>query len=432
MRVSTVQAVATSSALPGPVSPHGRRACDQELLLATSAVVPVTLPAARRFARRAVHPTPLLSCGVRSSFSVSGEGVAAIARLHQASRALCQQRSHAAHPARTRALCAKGRASVTTASRCAQVGVSSQPARRRTAMPGPPGLGSLAPRAGRCLIGRRAGIRSAGHPLRFYIRPHFAKWPPVAALKLRLMSPTAARPRGFTKQALCKVSFAGAGGGVAPGHQPGAARTVGVSGLRPCILCVPPPTPPGPRRCAAWAPARRLPVRPPRGLPHPARLTSMGSAQKSTARLPSARRNRENQRMPLPRIKTFCTATCKATGVACLNPAAFGMPVCRYHGARKPESVARGKAHGQFIHGRAQSGSHGSLPGGFDQAEGAGRLGLQDRSVARAANTGPAAEVKRVTWVCRVTPRSGLIQMLRCVVRALTGTDNSCNRYGCP
>ena len=61
--------------------------------------------------------------------------------------------------------------------------------------------------------------------------------------------------------------------------------------------------------------------------------------------------------MPLPRIKTFCTATCKATGVACLNPAAFGMPVCRYHGARKPESVARGKAHGQFIHGqRSQAG----------------------------------------------------------------------------
>ena len=229
---------------------------------ATSAVVPVTLPAARRFARRAVHPAPLLSCGVSSSFPVSGEGVAAIARLHEASRGLIEQRSHAAHPARTRALCANGRASVTTASRCAQVGVSSQPARRRTAMPGPIGLGSLAPRAGPCLIGRRAGIRSAGHPLRFYIRPHFAKWPPVAALKLRLVSSTAARPRGFTKQALCKVSFAGSGGGVAPGHQSGAARTVGVSGLRPCILCGPPPTPPGPRRCASWAPARRLPVRP--------------------------------------------------------------------------------------------------------------------------------------------------------------------------
>jgi len=28
------------------------------------------------------------------------------------------------------------------------------------------------------------------------------------------------------------------------------------------------------------------------------------------------------------------------------------MPVCRFHGARRPESVKRGSAHPQFIHGR--------------------------------------------------------------------------------
>jgi len=50
-----------------------------------------------------------------------------------------------------------------------------------------------------------------GHPLRFYIRPHFAKCSPVTALKLRFVSPTAARPRGFAKQALCKVAYAGVG-----------------------------------------------------------------------------------------------------------------------------------------------------------------------------------------------------------------------------
>ena len=50
-----------------------------------------------------------------------------------------------------------------------------------------------------------------GHPLRFYIRPHFAKCSPVTALKLRFVSPTAARPRGFPKQALCKVAYAGCG-----------------------------------------------------------------------------------------------------------------------------------------------------------------------------------------------------------------------------
>ena len=35
-----------------------------------------------------------------------------------------------------------------------------------------------------------------GHPLRFYITPHCPQCPPVAALKLRLVSVTAARPSG--------------------------------------------------------------------------------------------------------------------------------------------------------------------------------------------------------------------------------------------
>ena len=50
-----------------------------------------------------------------------------------------------------------------------------------------------------------------GHPLRFYIRPHFRKCSPVVPLKLHLVSPTASRPSGFPKQALCKVAFAGTG-----------------------------------------------------------------------------------------------------------------------------------------------------------------------------------------------------------------------------
>lgn len=47
-----------------------------------------------------------------------------------------------------------------------------------------------------------------GHTLRFYITPHFAKCQPAASLKLRLVSGTASRPAGFTKQALCKVACA--------------------------------------------------------------------------------------------------------------------------------------------------------------------------------------------------------------------------------
>ena len=59
--------------------------------------------------------------------------------------------------------------------------------------------------------------------------------------------------------------------------------------------------------------------------------------------------------MPLPNIlsgKTArCKAKCKARGDQCLNPAAYGMMVCRYHGARKPETIMRGANHPQYRHG---------------------------------------------------------------------------------
>ena len=34
-----------------------------------------------------------------------------------------------------------------------------------------------------------------------------------------------------------------------------------------------------------------------------------------------------------------------------MNPAAFGMSVCRYHGARRPATVKRGANHPQYRHG---------------------------------------------------------------------------------
>ena len=34
-----------------------------------------------------------------------------------------------------------------------------------------------------------------------------------------------------------------------------------------------------------------------------------------------------------------------------MNPAAFGMAVCRYHGARRPETIKRGANHPQYRHG---------------------------------------------------------------------------------
>ena len=56
--------------------------------------------------------------------------------------------------------------------------------------------------------------------------------------------------------------------------------------------------------------------------------------------------------MPLPNVISGkarrCSAKCKARGDQCFNPAAFGMAVCRYHGARRPETVRRGSAHWNY------------------------------------------------------------------------------------
>ncbi len=59
---------------------------------------------------------------------------------------------------------------------------------------------------------------------------------------------------------------------------------------------------------------------------------------------------------PLPCIAADkalqCRARSKRSGVRCWNPAAFGMPVCRFHGARKPETVKHGADHPQYKHGQ--------------------------------------------------------------------------------
>ena len=59
--------------------------------------------------------------------------------------------------------------------------------------------------------------------------------------------------------------------------------------------------------------------------------------------------------MPLPNIlsgkTTRCKAKCKARGDQCRNPAAYGSTVCRYHGAKKPDAIKRGKDHWNYQHG---------------------------------------------------------------------------------
>ena len=60
--------------------------------------------------------------------------------------------------------------------------------------------------------------------------------------------------------------------------------------------------------------------------------------------------------MPLHNILSGRTPQCKARSKRslsrCLNPAAYGCKTCRFHGARRKETIKRGRAHPQFRHGR--------------------------------------------------------------------------------
>lgn len=55
--------------------------------------------------------------------------------------------------------------------------------------------------------------------------------------------------------------------------------------------------------------------------------------------------------MPLPYLKSQCSAKSKRSQARCLNPCAFNCEVCRFHGARR--QVPTGKAHPLYIHGQA-------------------------------------------------------------------------------
>ena len=55
--------------------------------------------------------------------------------------------------------------------------------------------------------------------------------------------------------------------------------------------------------------------------------------------------------MPLPNITQRCRAKAKSTQSQCHNPAAFGMPTCRLHGARRPHTILKGEAHPNYRHG---------------------------------------------------------------------------------
>ena len=55
--------------------------------------------------------------------------------------------------------------------------------------------------------------------------------------------------------------------------------------------------------------------------------------------------------MPLPNLNRQCTVRARSTGNQCLNPAAFECKTCRYHGARRGETIKAGEHHPQYKQG---------------------------------------------------------------------------------
>ena len=59
--------------------------------------------------------------------------------------------------------------------------------------------------------------------------------------------------------------------------------------------------------------------------------------------------------MPLPSVAKHranqCIELSKSKKQRCLNPAAYGCRTCRLHGARRQNTIKRGKCHPNFRHG---------------------------------------------------------------------------------
>lgn len=85
-----------------------------------------------------------------------------------------------------------------------------------------------------------------------------------------------------------------------------------------------------------------------------------------------------------------CRATAKSTHVRCRNLAAYGLAVCRVHGAHRPESVKRGPEHPAYKHGGRTKASE------REASQTAARL-RELESIARSAGliTGPRTRGRR-------------------------------------
>jgi hypothetical protein len=116
--------------------------------------------------------------------------------------------------------------------------------------------------------------------------------------------------------------------------------------------------------------------------------------------------------MPLPSITKHrakqCTANSKRTGLPCNNPAAYGCRTCRMHGARKTESIKRGKDHVNFVHGRR------TLEAQLEQSAASRRLQqLEDAMHILGMTTAKRSRGRKAFGYCKINSLSEIKKVIK-------------------
>ena len=106
--------------------------------------------------------------------------------------------------------------------------------------------------------------------------------------------------------------------------------------------------------------------------------------------------------MPLPSISKHgakqCTAKSKRTSRPCRNLAAYGCRTCRMHGARKAESIKRGKQHPNYVHGNR------TLEAELEQSATSRRLQeLEDAMHLLGMTTAKRSRGRKASGYCKIT-----------------------------
>ena len=90
-------------------------------------------------------------------------------------------------------------------------------------------------------------------------------------------------------------------------------------------------------------------------LPSPpvyARARANGTLRKKPQKPQKAHTGPSSVRLTIRLPTGRARAAARSSLSRCKSPAAYGMPVCRFHGARRPDAVLRGPSHPLYRHGQ--------------------------------------------------------------------------------